>query len=681
MGEGGDASVEILAASWTLMDVLNITYTALGLGFVIFVHELGHFAVAKWCGVRVERFSIGFGPVIWSVMRGETEYALSIIPFGGYVKMLGQDDADPSQTSSEEIARDPRSYTSKTVPQRMAIISAGVIMNLVTGTMMFGLAFLLGLESQPSTVGAVSPGSPAWVAGMRPGDRITNIDGHQIQTFQDTLRRVTLSWETVEIGGVRPDGSKFQETITPVKLDNRNTIGVSPASSLKISDLPPEVYPVARKGTAAADAKPPFERGDLIQSVNKKPVKDYFEFRKALIAERGKTIDVTVLRGGNPKARPPVEGQPVTIKVGSNPMRTLGLRMDIGQVSAVRKGSPADGKLMRGDKITHVLTPDGELEAIGKDLDPLRLPEVLAGFHGKEITLQVKRERSGAEPEEIKVTLTPENRAGWSEYPFGPDSPMSIPAIGVTCYVLHSVLAVDPGSPADGLVRPKDQIKSAELILPKTVADDSSTEPPMVLDFSDGKRSWPYLFWLVQELPLRNVRLTVASGGTSRVVELEPQPAKDWFLIERGMNLESLLDSDRNMTVGKAAARGFAESRNVIAEVYIVIYNLFTGRLSIKQMHGPISIAKTGVKISNQGFAPLLYFLAYLSINLAVLNFLPIPVLDGGHMAFLAYEGIMRKPPSIRVFNFAMILGLVMLGMLMVTVLGLDIMRLFGLHK
>jgi membrane-associated protease RseP (regulator of RpoE activity) len=79
-----------------------------GAGLVIFFHELGHFAVAKWCDVNVERFSIGFGPILWSFKRGETEYALSLIPFGGYVKMLGQDDMDATQMTNEEIAQDPQ---------------------------------------------------------------------------------------------------------------------------------------------------------------------------------------------------------------------------------------------------------------------------------------------------------------------------------------------------------------------------------------------------------------------------------------------------------------------------------------------------------------------------------------------------------------------------------------------
>src|SRR5579872_4652289 len=112
MGAKGDAAVEVLAVDLIpyLNQISNIALAALGLGLVIFLHELGHFAVAKWCDVYVERFSIGFGPVFFSRKWGETEYALSLIPFGGYVKMLGQDDADPSQLTSEEIAADPRSY-------------------------------------------------------------------------------------------------------------------------------------------------------------------------------------------------------------------------------------------------------------------------------------------------------------------------------------------------------------------------------------------------------------------------------------------------------------------------------------------------------------------------------------------------------------------------------------------
>jgi len=165
---------------------------AIGLGFVIFVHELGHFAVAKWVGVFVERFSIGFGPVIWSFRRGETEYALSAIPFGGYVKMLGQDDANPAEMTREDLKLDPRSYPAQSVPKRMAIISAGVIMNVIFGFLFFLFVFNVGVPYTPALVGSVEAGSPAWQVGIERGDRIVQINGEEVVEFEQLIQAVVL---------------------------------------------------------------------------------------------------------------------------------------------------------------------------------------------------------------------------------------------------------------------------------------------------------------------------------------------------------------------------------------------------------------------------------------------------------------------------------------------------------
>jgi len=672
--------VEILAAILTFAGARSGLYTALGLGFVIFVHELGHFAVAKWCGVRVERFSIGFGPVIWSFIKGETEYALSIIPFGGYVKMLGQDDIDPNEMASENVAKDPRSYTSKTVPQRMAIISAGVIMNMITGTMMFCTAFMMGMESVPSKIGSTSPGSPAWAAGIQPGDEITQIDGYPVVTFSDIMRRVTLSWEKVDLHGKHHDGTEYNELIVPFKSkdDFRSAIGVLQPSSL-ILNRPNDFVPHVVAGSTAAEATPELKAGDVITEVNGKKVADYFDFMKIVEQIPSKPIELTVARSENPErgatnAEPP---QSVKVKVAPNPVRTLGLRMDIGQVSAIRKGSPAEGKLQIGDRIMDVETAKGK-QVIGTDLDPLRLPKVLGEMHGEKVTLHIKRERPDADPETKEITLVPENRSGWSELPFDDDAPMSIPSIGVACHVLHTVLSVDAGSAADGSVNPKDQIKFAEVVLPEGVKSDRYGDKPITIDFSKNRRGWPYLFRVIQDCPLRTVKLKLTSAGTERTVELTPKVAKNWYTIDRGFQFEILVNFHRETNLGTAIGRSVAEARNFVGEIYLILYNLFTGRLSLYQMHGPIGIVNAAVKVSNQGFAPLLFFLAYLSINLAVLNFLPIPVLDGGHMIFLMYEGATGRPPNERVFMALSYVGLAMLGLLMVTVLGMDFLRLFG---
>ena len=129
----------------------------------------------------------------------------------------------------------------------------------------------------------------------------------------------------------------------------------------------------------------------------------------------------------------------------------------------------------------------------------------------------------------------------------------------------------------------------------------------------------------------------------------------------------------RSLNPLSAVGDAVDETRTFIREIYTILYNLFTGRLSVKQMHGPVGIVGEAVRVSGQGFAQLLYFLAYLSINLAVLNFLPIPVLDGGHMVFLIYEGVMGKPPSEKVVILATWGGFILILSLMVGVLYLDL--------
>src|SRR5271154_1929134 len=137
--------------------VLTISKVALGLGFVVFIHELGHFLLAKWNGVKVEKFSIGFGRTLIGFRRGETEYVLAAIPLGGVVKMLGEGPEDQASKST-----DPRAYPNKSVWARMAIISAGVIMNVFLGLACFVYAYGTGMVEHPAKIGIVIAGGPAY---------------------------------------------------------------------------------------------------------------------------------------------------------------------------------------------------------------------------------------------------------------------------------------------------------------------------------------------------------------------------------------------------------------------------------------------------------------------------------------------------------------------------------------
>src|SRR5947207_9580064 len=188
-----------------LAQLPSLILLVLGFGFVIFFHELGHFLAAKWVGIKVEQFAVGFGQAIFSWRKGlglrigssaakyeeleragealgisETEYRLNWIPLGGYVKMLGQDDLRPNARSD-----DPRAYNRKSISARMVVVSAGVLMNILLAAMGFMILFLIGFRVQPAVVGSVQPLSPAQkavdekgkVAPIEVGDRILMFDG------------------------------------------------------------------------------------------------------------------------------------------------------------------------------------------------------------------------------------------------------------------------------------------------------------------------------------------------------------------------------------------------------------------------------------------------------------------------------------------------------------------------
>ena len=128
----------------------------IGLGLVVFVHELGHFLVAKAVGIKVERFAFGFGRRLCGIQRGETDYCINLIPLGGYVKMLGQEDV-----KQVEETNDPRSFNSKSVGARFAVIAAGVVMNILLAAVLFILVAMVGKRYLAPVVGSVAPGFPA----------------------------------------------------------------------------------------------------------------------------------------------------------------------------------------------------------------------------------------------------------------------------------------------------------------------------------------------------------------------------------------------------------------------------------------------------------------------------------------------------------------------------------------
>ena len=710
-----------MAVTWDLQLAIVILEVAFGLGMVIFVHELGHFLVAKACGVKCEKFYLGFdiyGLKLAKFTWGETEYGIGILPLGGYVKMLGQDDNpanaakererstvdhhvpsgdlphEPTSKEEEEAAAalNPRSYLAKSVPQRMAIISAGVIMNIIFACLMAAVAYSISVRGNACGVSAVIPGEAAWRANFHPGDNILAIndsDKRQLR-FRDLMNAVALcdldrgidfliEREGVEKPfwvNVRPD---------PDMKRFRPTIGVASPRTTQLSDDSPTI-----SGTPAAKTQA-FEPGDRIVEVGQTKIKGYTDLVAAIARDPDKTLRFVVER--TEKAEPQDESKPlataartkrVEIDVSPRPMRTLGLVMKMGRITAVQAHSPAAAADLReGDFITSIdEQPPG---------DPLRLPDVLRKRAGETIALSIKRQNGAGEEEEIVKRITLREPA-WSDGTDGtlvaPGSPVGVPALGITYKVLNIVDRTDKDSPAasaqltkDGktaqvaLFAPRDEIVRAEIQLPEKAEGADEDGPDVIIDdsdaieFGEATPNWAFFMTQVQWLPSGSkVKLTLADGRTA---VLEPVDAEDWYYADRGLRPAPEYTTLQADSVAQALAMGGRETVDAVLHVYLFLQKLGS-QISPKALGGPKTIAEAAGRAAYDSVAQLLIFLTLLSANLAVINFLPIPLLDGGHMVFLILEGVMRRPVSERVQVAFHYLGFVFIISLMLFVLGLD---------
>jgi regulator of sigma E protease len=657
---------------WVILQV------ALGLGFVIFVHELGHFLVAKACGVKCEKFFLGFdvgGMKLASFKWGETEYGIGALPLGGYVKMLGQDDnpaaaaeeahraraamesgdLPPEPTSGPHPAWDPRSYPAQSVPERMAIISAGVIMNVIFAVLMASWALGLGVREMTCELSSVRPGGAAWRAGLRTGDHITAIGRHQNPIFTDLRNGVTLGdvAQGVEFTIHRPaDDSTRTVTLHPDTDLGVPTVGVTSPFSVTLPGDLADGLP-----GSAGKAVPPLEAGDTIRGVDGTPVQTYAELVAALSRQPYKAAQLSVERRSK-------AGERVMVTLPPQQVRTTGLVMTAGPVRAVQDDSPAAvAGLKPGDRI---LAIDGE--PIG---DPLGFDQRLRGLAGKTVKLAVDRAGTEMEMEVEPRAVT------WIEDPRWPASPVSLSAIGVAIGVDATVAAVEVGSPAAAAgVQPGERVVRVAFVEPgkKEPAADAW------LELSEKSPSWPYAASVLQQVR-EGTKLMLevepagdaASGGKRRQVQLSTTHADDQFVIDRGLVFEPVYEMVRAASFVDALSRGGRKALENLSHVYRFLRKLTSNQISPRLLGGPIEIAKQAGKSAEEGFSHFLLFLTMLSANLAVVNFLPIPVLDGGHMVFLVYEWIRGKPPSEKVVAVLSYLGLALILSLMMFVFGLDL--------
>ena len=481
--------------------ILLFLEVACALGAVIFVHELGHFAVAKWCGVKCEKFYLGFdiyGLKLFKYQYGETEYGIGILPLGGYVKMLGQDD-NPSHAAQQReqsmastdsegavekatadggtVALDPRSYMAKSVPQRMAIISAGVIMNVIFAFIFAVIAYSMGVPDIVGGISGVAPGGPAWHADLQPGDRILAIGGYQGPVrFRDLRSAVALTDVTEGVDfTIKREGVEkpFRVNLKPDTAEGNLVPSVGVVGPLT-TDL--DRNPIVSGGSPAADVGE-FKLGDKVVVVDGKQVKTYADIVALLTTHASEPMSFTVERktGDSEGKKASDEVTLLNITVPPRPVSTLGLAMTMGKITGVRDESPAAKAGLRpGD---YIETIDGEAPG-----DPMRLPEVLAQRAGETVALVVRRVGSDGKTELIEKSVTLEARP-WPEPPRLPNSPMGVPVLGIAYDVLAKVREVvhdgpaakakvtKDGKPAEALAA-GDEIVEADFVFPELSTEE-----------------------------------------------------------------------------------------------------------------------------------------------------------------------------------------------------------------
>lgn len=667
--------------------LLVVLQAALGLGAVIFVHELGHFAVAKMCGVKCEKFFIGFDIGGYKLSRkwGETEYGIGVLPLGGYVKMLGQDDnpahiaeqvresqAQGDLRNAKEIVGpdgqkylvDPRSYLAKSVPQRMAIISAGVVMNVIFAFLFATLAFGLGVPYNPSLVTRTAPGSPAWQADLRPGDEVVKIDDIADPSFEDLRGSVTLG--DLENGipfTIRRGSQEEQKTLKPQQDGGLARVGIFPPDSLELL----KQAPVA--DDSPADRADGFRGGDVVTAVNGQPVDSYAAYAAQLAAHPEAALAIEVRRGS----------ERLVLETPPHPMRRLGLVMSFGKVVAVQENSPAaqlDPPIRPGDFIERFSDPGagGAAEAAKATWDPVTTPQRLADMAEAMRDIHLTLRRSATESERgpaVETVVAPLRQVHWLERPMLGKDAVAATALGIAYRVLNRVDSVMPGSPAEREgIQPGDMIVSAAFIYPPE-AKDSPPKERIVFGEEQGN-NWAGFLEALQWQPAgTQVELVYRRGEEERTVTMEPITVDGQYLPERGLQFAPLERVRKAATLGEQVRRGWQETAGSLGTVYRFLTKLGT-QVPLTSLGGPVTIAKAAGYSAFDGLGKLLTFLTMLSANLAVINFLPIPLLDGGHMAFLAYEGIRGKPAGERFVVALHTIGFVFIVSLMLFVLSLD---------
>jgi regulator of sigma E protease len=303
LATGGALLADGSLSTALLGGALDYVVSALvALGALIFIHELGHFLVAKWMGVGVERFSLGFGPRIFSFRRGETEYCVSIVPLGGYVKMTGEEahGEDAIHPATEEPPVDPaKSFSAKPLWARALIVFAGPGMNFVLAAVIFSIVFAaVGVPVLDPTIGRVAADSAAAQGGLRPRDRVVAIDGKPVEHWGEIDEAVIRANGRPLSLTVERDGARQDVAVTPRKVPVKTPFN-EPAEAWSIGARPyvPPIVGEVRPGMPAAEAG--LQPRDRVVALNGQPIETWDELAEMISTRADETLTLRIERGGS----------------------------------------------------------------------------------------------------------------------------------------------------------------------------------------------------------------------------------------------------------------------------------------------------------------------------------------------------------------------------------------------
>jgi regulator of sigma E protease len=594
------------------MDTLiGILQAALGIGVLIFIHEAGHYLAARFAGVRVEVFSLGFGPRLLGFVWGGTDYRLSAVPVGGYVRVAGEDPTQRQHLAADDLY-------AKGFGARALFFSGGVLMNLLFALIVFPIVFHRGVEFTAPVLGSVDPGGAAWSAGLEPGDRVLELDGKPMYSFENLAVEVALAGsQGVDATVERADGERQRIRIRPRYSARQGLFELGAGA-----DIERITVASVDEGSAAANAG--LREGDEIVAVDGVALEPREVPARLAELDPGDTVRLGVLRDGDELA---IE-YPAGSRVAEIPR--LGVSLAQRRITGLRGGA--------------------EVRALG-----LEVGDVLVEVEGREFW-SADAELFPPASGELSVVVLRD----------GVRLPLSARLDETQRRALRDDIAFGPSDDRPRVVPSPD-----------TPAARAGILPGDIVERIDGREipDWLTLVDAVRSADTRPLSVVVSRDGRSETFELAPEkptiadPGFTFGILDRR-------DIFQRTSIPGAIEAGFVASWDLVKQLYVTLKRIVTGDVAARNLGGIITISRVSFHYAQSGWERFLYFLAILSINLAFINVLPIPVLDGGHLMFLLIERIKGSPVSATVLNYSQILGLVFVLALLVFVTYHDILRL-----